>query len=220
MNEQIKKKIKKLLALSKSPNENEAVAALEKARKLMEENGLSEQDCNVYTEEAKYLKSRPLWRYIIAKGVAWINGTVIRIVGDHNLLVVRFHGSETDVFISKEMYQYLVKTVNRMAKQNIRKNAKNAYINSYKEGMAASLYKRMLQAGELYSWANKRESQLEAIEKYVVELYKVRYETSRIKRKKQKTNNIAFYRGSNDGEKINLNRQTTENNRKYIERFN
>ena len=47
MNEQIKKKIKKLLALSKSPNENEAMAALEKARKLMEENGLSEQDCNV-----------------------------------------------------------------------------------------------------------------------------------------------------------------------------
>ena len=220
MNEQIKKKIKKLLALSKSPNENEAMAALEKARKLMEENGLSEQDCNVYTEETKYLKSRPRWQYIIAKGVAWINGTVIRIVNGDNLLVVRFHGSETDVFISKEMYQYLVKTVNKMAKQNIRKNAKKPYINSYKEGMAASLYQRMLQAGEIYSWANKRESQLEAIEKYVVELYKVRYETSRIKEKKQKTNNIAFYRGANDAEGINLNRQTTANNRKYIERFN
>ena len=34
MNEQVKKKIKKLLALSKSSNENEAMAALEKARKL------------------------------------------------------------------------------------------------------------------------------------------------------------------------------------------
>ena len=207
MNEQIKKKIKKLLALSKSPNENEAMAALEKARKLMEENGLSEQDCNVYTEETKYLKSRPR---------AWINGTVIRIVNGYNSLVVRFHGAETDVFISKEMYQYLVKTVNRMAKQNIRKNAKKPYINSYKEGMAASLYERMLQAGELYSWANKRESQLEAIEKYVVELYKVRYKTSRIKEKKQKTNNIAFYRGCNDGEKINLNRQTTGGKQKCI----
>ena len=218
MNEQIKKKIKKLLALSKSPNENEAMAALEKARKLMEENGLSEQDCNVYTEETKYLKSRPRWQYIIAKGVAWINGTVIRIVNDYNSMVVRFHGAETDVFISKEMYQYLVKTVNRMAKQNIRKNAKKPYINSYKEGMAASLYQRMLQAGELYSWANKRESQLEAIEKYVVELYKVRYEASRIKEKKQKTNNIAFYRGANDGEKINLNRQTTGGKQKCIGR--
>ena len=220
MNEQIKKKIKKLLALSKSPNENEAMAALEKARKLMEENGLSEQDCNVYTEETKYSKSRPRWQYIIAKGVAWINGTVIRIVNDYNSLVVRFHGAETNVFISKEMYQYLVKTVNRMAKQNIRKNAKKPYINSYKEGMAASLYERMLQAGELYSWANKRESQLETIEKYVVELYKVHYETSRIKSKNQKTNNIAFYRGANDAERLNLNRQTTANNRKYIERFN
>lgn len=220
MNEQIKKKIKKLLALSKSPNENEAMAALEKARKLMEENGLNEPDLNVYTEEAKYPKSDPVWQYIIARGVAWINGTVLRIVEEYRLQVVRFHGSETDVFVSKEMYQYLVKTVNRMAKQNIRKNAKKPYINSYKQGMAASLYKRMLQAGELYSWANKRESQLKAIEKYVVDLYKTRYEASSMKRKKQKLNNIGFYRGANDAEEINLNRQTSGNNQKYIERFN
>lgn len=105
-----------------------------------------------------------------------------------------------------------------MARQNIRKNAKKPYINSYKQGMAASLYKRMLQAGELYSWANKRESQLKAIEKYVVDLYKTRYEASSMKRKKQKLNNIGFYRGANDANEINLNRQTTGGKQKCIGR--
>ena len=46
----------------------------------------------------------------------------------------------------------------------------------------------------------------------------MRYEASRIKEKKQKTNNIAFYRGANDGEKINLNRQTTGGKQKCIGR--
>ena len=209
MNEQVKKKIKKLLALSKSSNENEAMAALEKARKLMEENGLSELDCNIYTEETKCLKSIPLWQQIIARGVAWINGSVVRIIDDCSSPVVRFHGSETDVFISKEMYQYLVKTVNRMVRQNIRKNAKKPYRDSYKEGMAASLYVRMLEAGALYSWANKRESQLAVIDKYVVELYKEGYETVGHTSATKKRNNVAFYRGANDGESVNLNRQAT-----------
>jgi hypothetical protein len=46
--EGIKRRVKKLLALSKSPNENEAVAALEKARALMGEHRLSEGEC-LYT---------------------------------------------------------------------------------------------------------------------------------------------------------------------------
>ncbi|WP_428769320.1 DUF2786 domain-containing protein [Treponema sp. HNW] len=216
MNEQIKKKIKKLLALSKSPNENEAMAALEKARKLMEENGLSDLDCDIYTEETKCLKSRPLWQQIIGSGVAWINGTVVRIISDDGSPVVRFHGSETDVFISKEMYQYLVKTVDRMAKQNIRKNAKKPYRDSYKEGMATSLYVRMLEAGALYSWANRRESQLAVIDKYVVELYKEGYETVDHTSATKKRNNAAFYRGANDGESVNLNRQTTGGKHEYL----
>lgn len=40
----IREKIEKLLRLSESPNENEAQAALLKARKLMMENKLSESD--------------------------------------------------------------------------------------------------------------------------------------------------------------------------------
>ncbi len=42
--DKIIEKIKKILALSKSGNENEAAVALEKARQLMERHGISERD--------------------------------------------------------------------------------------------------------------------------------------------------------------------------------
>jgi hypothetical protein len=48
--ETVKRRVKKLFALSKSPNENEAMAALEKARTLMEEYRLTEGEC-LYAEE-------------------------------------------------------------------------------------------------------------------------------------------------------------------------
>jgi hypothetical protein len=49
--EGIKRRVKKLLALPKSPNENEAVAALEKARALMDEYRLTEGEC-LYTRQS------------------------------------------------------------------------------------------------------------------------------------------------------------------------
>lgn len=211
MNEDIKRKIKKLLALSKSQNENEAMAALEKARKLMEESGLSEAVCKMSTAETKIAKIKPAWQIIIAKGVAWINGVVVRTIIENKSHTVRFHGSETDCFIAKEMYGYLVKTVNRMARQNIRKNAKKPFINSYKEGMAYSLYGRLEKAGALYSWANKRDSQLEEIQKAVVELY-AGYKNSYLnfnEKFTKKINRNAFSKGLSAGKDVSLNRQAT-----------
>ena len=216
MKEQVKKKIKKLLALSKSPNENEAMAALEKARKLMEENGLTEQDCVVCTSETKALKSRPLWRDVIAMDVAWVNGSVVRIINDCDTRVIRFHGAETDVFIAKEMYEYLIKTVNRMAKQNIRKNAKKPFIDSYKFGIASSLSERIKKAGARYSWANKRIERLTAIGNYVDKLYEAGYKRCSFSTKQEKTNYTAYSRGFSAGKRINLNRQATGKTQKCI----
>jgi hypothetical protein len=54
--EKIKSKIKKLLALSKSPNANEAVAALQMARELMEKYNIgveSVSQCDTSKEELK-----------------------------------------------------------------------------------------------------------------------------------------------------------------------
>lgn len=50
-----KDKIRKLLALAESPEENEAKAALLKARKLMAEHKLREEDCKE-PEKLKVIK--------------------------------------------------------------------------------------------------------------------------------------------------------------------
>ena len=205
MNEEIKNKIKKLLALSKSSNENEAMAALEKAHKLMEENNLSEAECDLYSSDVKLLKSHPLWRAVLADACAWINGCDKRNLQEDCICITRFFGSETDVFIAKQMYEYLVKTVNRMARKNISKRAKKRYINSYKEGLSWILYQRMHEAGDKYSWANKRDLQINEIKKVVDKIY---YTCSRVfKTQQNKINSKAFHRGFSDGKDISLNRQ-------------
>ncbi len=95
MDENIKQKIRKLLALAKSPNENEAVNALEKARKLMEENNLTEDDCTIHVSEVKRLKSSPSWQSLIAYSVAWINGCALINLRTAGKALTRFYGSET-----------------------------------------------------------------------------------------------------------------------------
>ena len=215
MDESIKQKIRKLLALAKSPSENEAANALEKARKLMEENNLTENDCTIHVSEVKRLKSRSLWRSLIAQSVAWINGCAFISVREAGNAVTRFYGSETDTFIAAEMHNYLIKTINRMAKQNIRKNAKKPFIESYKYGIAVMLNQRMEKAGSLYSWSNKRDEQLERLQEYVDHLYE-NYETARVPKKGKPILSNAFIRGMSAGTSISLNRQTTGRTPKSI----
>lgn len=208
MDENIKQKIRKLLALAKSPNENEAVNALEKARKLMEENNLTEDDCTIHVSEVKRLKSSPSWQSLIAYSVAWINGCALINLRTAGKALTRFYGSETDTFIAAEMYNYLIKTINRMTKQNIRKNAKKPFIESYKLGVAYTLDQRMEKAGSLYSWSNKRDEQLERLQEYVDHLYE-NYETARVPKKGNQIAKNAFTRGMSAGTSISLNRQAT-----------
>jgi hypothetical protein len=161
--EAIKKRIKKLLALSKSPNENEAVAALEKAQLLMEEYHISESEC-VYTRHSiKATKRLSKWRCILSNAVAWLYYCeTYRSVTSGEIV---FYGEEFEAFMAGEMYRYLSKTIERMAKQNIRKGATLKYRNKYKLGIACQLYIRIQEMGKAASWAPQREGKLLAVKK-------------------------------------------------------
>ena len=72
----IKRRIKKLLALSKSPNENEAVSALEKATSLIEEYGLNQAEFSGYTRQSVKSTVRSVeWRTILANAVERLYAT-------------------------------------------------------------------------------------------------------------------------------------------------
>ena len=203
--ENIKRRVKKLLTLSKSPNENEAYSALKKAHELMEEYKLSVEQCSEYIKQnIKSTKRHVPWRIILANAVENLYATYHYRDSEGNLV---FYGEELDVFMSSEMYKYLVRTIDRMAVQNIHKNAKYKYRQSYRTGIASRLYTRMCILGQECSWRNLKE--LKAQQKQIRDFVESQIFLITHKQKKVKVNRAAFVRGANDADRINLSRQMT-----------
>ena len=203
--ESVKRRVKKLLALSKSPNENEAASALRKANDLMADYKLTAEQFSDYTKaKVKGTKRFVRWRVVLANAVENLYATYH--YSDHEGNIV-FIGEELDVFMSTEMYKYLVKTIDRMAKQNIRKNAKYKYRQSYRAGIASRLYDRMYELGQQCSWRNPKE--LKAQKKQIAEFVEKQVAIKTSKKKFEKANQTAFSKGNNDANGINLSRQMT-----------
>jgi hypothetical protein len=209
--ETIKKRIKKLLALSKSPNENEAVAALKKAQMLMEEYCLSENEC-VYTHHSiKATKRLSRWRTVLSNAVAWLYYCETYRNAASGEIV--FYGEEFEAFMAGEMYRYLSKTIERMAKQNIRKGAALKYRDKYKLGIACQLYIRIQEMGKAASWAPQRDIKLLAVKKAMESQLTIVCEDMTL----GGLNNAAFRKGATAGYDISLNRQTTGHGGRYLE---
>lgn len=202
----IKRRVKKLLALSKSPNENEAVTALQKANELIAEFGLSIDEFSCYmSQKIKTTKRDSHWRNILSNAVGNLYATYHYKDKFGNFVFV---GEELDVFMSSEMYRYLEKAVDRMAAQNIRRNARYHYRQSYRAGIAHRLYERMLVLGQQCSWRNPKAlyEKQKKIEKFVRNQLDLTDHIS----KSAKRNPAAFVRGQIDADTISLNRQMSE----------
>lgn len=203
--ETVKQRIKKLLALSKSPNENEATSALIKANEMMESYNLSSFQFSEYTEaKVKGTKRFIRWRVLLANAVENLYATYHYTDRTGTLV---FIGEELDVFMSTEMYKYLAKTIDRMAKNNIRKNAKYKYRQSYRAGIASRLYDRIYELGQQCSWRNPED--LKEQKKQIAEFVEKQVAIETSKKKFEKANQTAFSKGNNDANGINLSRQMT-----------
>ena len=159
----IKKRIRKLLALSKSPNEHEALAALKKAQDLMEEYRLTPAECVYTSQTVKTTKRESAWRSTLANTVASLYACeALRDVSSGQMI---FYGESFDAFMAKEMYGYLSKTIDRMVKQNVRKRNTLKYKNQYRFGIVCRLAIRIYELGQKVSWAPEREHKLLAVKK-------------------------------------------------------
>ena len=209
----VKRRIKKLLALSKSPNENEASLAMKMANDLIAQYRLNESEFSDYTSKAvKSTKRFVEWRAVLANAVEQLYATYH--YKDINTGRFVFYGEELDVFMSTEMFSYLTKTVDRMAKNNIRKNAKYRFRQSYRSGVASRLYDRITELGQECSWRNP--GQLEQ-QKNDISLW-VHNQTELVSNesKKTKANMKAWVRGEIDAEGVSLNRQMTGSGNRRI----
>jgi hypothetical protein len=208
----VKKRVKKLLALSKSPNQNEALAALEKARRLMREYALSESECVYAAHSVKATKRVSEWRVVLAAAVAWLN--YCEALRDATRGEMVFYGDEFDAFMAAEMYRYLSKTIERMAKRNIRETASAAYRKSYKYGAAYQLNRRIHELGGKVSWGPEHEVKRLAVREAMNKALTV---VSGKVSGGMLVSTSAFQRGATDGNRIPLNRQTTGHGGRYVE---
>ena len=117
----IKEKIIKLLALSKSDNENEAAVTLEKINVFISKNNIDTTSLHYESKEIKSSKRYVPWRAYIANAVSWFYGCYLYRCRREGTFV--FTGEKLYAFMAAEMFSYLIRTIERCSKKAIRKNA-------------------------------------------------------------------------------------------------
>jgi len=200
----IKDKIRKLLALSKSDNENEAAIALKKANELISKYELDETVLRLKSVRVKSTKTYVMWRTFVANAVAWLYGCYQYRSTEDGVFV--FTGEELDSFMASEMFEYLIKSIERSAKKAIRKNAKLKFRRDFKCGMAHCLYDRIMELGESCSWSPRRNVKIENAEEFVKRSVAL---SENDNKKHNNWNLTALARGFQHGNNVSLARQTS-----------
>lgn len=152
-------KIKKLLALSKSPNENEAAAALSKAMEIAAAKGIDIKDAEAAREneeigrrQAEKARMRvPYWQRHLGSSLAEIFGCIMidritrKIFSSSKQIELQFVGFPSDLEIVEYVYAYLKRQVIRIANEhmktkNFRKRARmEQYKADYLRGIVAGV---------------------------------------------------------------------------------
>ena len=151
--EHIVDKVRKLLALSESPNENEALSAAEKAQALILEHQITNSELEIAGGHlfVARCKSNPrLWRRPIGMHLSKMYMclyfvTLIARDGKrydmHN-----FFGPRQSVIVTKEMFKYLINSVARLARdaaKSVPEGERAAYRRSFQSSCAIRICLRI-----------------------------------------------------------------------------
>lgn len=136
-------KIKKLLALSESPNQHESNSALLKAKKIMLENNIK----TINPDEDKVYRT-VLFEYKRMTTELWVISSIVSLITNvWNIQVKNYpevnklyiHGTKSEIEISEYLFYYLKEELGRLyseAKKNIRNKRgakKSFYLGAYDE---------------------------------------------------------------------------------------
>ena len=209
MDNKIIDKISKLLKLSHSPNEQEALSAFEKAHQLLKEYNLSIEDIKEKPELTKLdLEEQSKaykWKTLLLCSVAKLNYCTIITEKRYRSTKQVIFGREANIISTKAMYEYLVEAVERLTKEY---RKRNSYINmnSFKQGIVLRLQYRFSIMGqteectalvpiteEAESFAKSQYSNLKQVSTVVSDDY-------------------STHLGQKAGDEISLNQQVEEDN--------
>ncbi len=206
--ENIKDKIKKLLALATSPNENEAKAAMLKARELMARNKLSEQDFeDQQARELKHINTDIAWT--TDSGNIWMTD-LCRIIAENyccasswrtprgsrtHKLVISGMGEDADLCC--EVIKYAVGFVESRMRVIERKRGNKSASSSYAKGFIIGLeFAFDEQKEEHPEWG------LVVIKPKEVQEYENNLGSRNVKTKKTQFDPLAYLQGQEDGKKF------------------
>lgn len=212
----IRDKIKKLLALGTSPNENEAKAALLKAKRLMIEHKISEAEVqDLEKQELIHLQCDDI-RWTTDSGEIWVAELVDLIAENHlcscswltpkgkRTHILHIHGLGSDVELCKSVIEYAVGFVRSRIKIEQRRR-----VTSDPRSVAASYAKGFILGMNLMYEEQKDEhpewglvvSKPQQVDEYIKSLGRKTVTT------KQTTfDPLAYMVGQNDGRKFNAQR--------------
>ena len=209
----IKDRIKKLLALGQSPNENEARDALLKARDLMMKYKISETEF----EEKKDAKME----HLLCREISWTTDggrvwmtDLCNLIANKYLCVAAWHtphgtrthtlmltGLEDDVHVCKEVMKYAVGFVNSAAiRLTVGKTAEQSkvVINSYARGFIMGLEMAFEDQEEAHE-----EWSLAIIKPQEVKAYEDTLGTRSVRTRKTNVDPLAYIKGQKDGQNFN-----------------
>ena len=209
----IKEKIQKLLALATSPNENEAKAALLKAKELMAANKLSEADFeDLKKQELKTFKCEDI-SWTTDSGRIWM-ASLAKLICDEYLCVAawstkpgtRTHvlcitGMEDDLEVCKSVMGYAVGFVEgqiEILQRRYHRQDPKAIANSYADGFILGLEMAFEEQKESHpEWG------LVVVKPEEVKGYEDNLGSKSVKTKKSDFNPLAYMKGQNDGRDFN-----------------
>lgn len=158
MNDAIVEKIKKLLALSGSNNENEAASALRKAHQLLLDYDLSmdqveKSENNIHSLELLKFAREQAWKTVLVNAVADYN--FCKVLNRKSYIQVsrnkakpsycyEIYGSEVDIHVCREMFEYLTRSILIMTRNSSKDRKDRPYKESYKLGMAYKISERLI----------------------------------------------------------------------------
>lgn len=211
-------KIRRLLALSKSPNEFEAAAAAAKAQDLLFKYNLSTADIDIAGKsEEEYgaawfndgVNSR--WRHMLLEAVASNSFCEAgRVIGRHGTYQIL--GKKSDIEIVTYLFNYLAETVERMAAQYRGKGLGREWLNAYRRGLvigiAVTLRGQRLKS-EREAGETSRALVISNIQK-LEELKERFWAMQHSKPHPEITERAAFYQGTRDGRQIPIHQALKE----------
>lgn len=212
----IRDKIKKLLALATSSNENEAKAALLKAKKLMMDHKISEAEVQGLQEQELIHLQCDNVRWTTDSGEIWIT-SLVNLIADNHLCscswftpkgkrthILYIHGLGTDVELCKSVIEYAVGFVRGRIKIEQRRR-----VTSDPKAVAASYARGFILGIELMYDEQKDEhpewglvvSKPQEVDEYMKSLGE-----RNVRTRKTEFDPLAYMVGQNDGRQFNAQR--------------